>query len=46
VCGKTAVADIVDASVMLLARRHNASVITSDPDDLARIDSGVPLVVC
>jgi hypothetical protein len=29
----------VDASVVLLARRHSARVVTSDPDDIRRIDS-------
>ena len=45
-CGKAAVNDIVDASVVLLARRHGASVVTSDPKDLARLDSSLRLVTC
>jgi predicted nucleic acid-binding protein len=45
-CGKASVSDVVDASVVLLARRHGASVVTSDPHDLERIDSTLSLVVC
>ena len=45
-CGKSGTHDVVDASVMLLARRHGAAVITSDREDLERIDAGVNLVAC
>ena len=45
-CGRSGTADIVDASVVLLARRHRAPVITSDPDDLARIDPTLTLHRC
>lgn len=45
-CGKAGTTDIVDASVVLLARRHTATVVTSDPDDLARLDASVVLVRC
>lgn len=45
-CGATGTADVIDASVALLARRHRAAVVTSDPDDLRRLDPGLPLVVC
>lgn len=45
-CGATETADVVDASVALLARRHRAVVITSDPDDLLRLDADLPLVRC
>jgi predicted nucleic acid-binding protein len=43
-CGKAGVSDVVDASVVLLARRHGASVVTSDAGDLARIDAKLTLV--
>lgn len=33
-------ADVVDAHVAVLARRHDATVVTSDPGDLLRL--GVP----
>lgn len=45
-CGRSGTADIVDASVVLLARRHRAPVVTSDPDDLARIDPTLTLHRC
>ncbi len=35
--------DIVDASVVLSARRHHALVLTADADDLRRIDPQVAL---
>jgi len=45
-CGKTGTSDVVDASVVLLARRHRASVVTSDADDLARLDANLSIVTC
>lgn len=45
-CDATGTSDVVDASVALLARRHRAAVITSDPDDLRHLDPDVPPVVC
>jgi hypothetical protein len=36
--------DVVDAHVVLLARKLNALVVTSDPDGLARLDSALDLV--
>jgi predicted nucleic acid-binding protein len=45
-CGISGTADVIDASVALLARRHGAAVVTSDPDDLRRLDGGLALVVC
>jgi hypothetical protein len=45
-CGISGSADIVDASVALLARRHRAKVVTSDVDDLRRIDPTLDLVKC
>lgn len=46
VCGESGSADVVDASVVLLARRHRARVVTSDPDDLRRIDPTLEVVSC
>jgi len=45
-CGRSGTPDVIDASVALLARRLRAKIVTSDPDDLRRIDSGLELVVC
>jgi hypothetical protein len=38
-------ADITDAHVVICARRKNQSVVTSDPDDLKKLDAKVTLVV-
>jgi hypothetical protein len=46
ICGESGTRDVVDASVVLLARRQGAPVVTSDADDLARIDPSLELVVC
>ena len=40
----SATADIVDAHVVISARRAGQQVVTSDPDDLRRLDLGVGLV--
>jgi hypothetical protein len=37
--------DVVDAHVAVLAGRLRAAVITSDPDDISRLDSGLPLIL-
>ncbi len=42
-CGRTGTSDIVDASVVIAARAHRALVVTSDPDDLRKIDPSVEL---
>lgn len=46
ICGRSSSKDIVDAHVVLVARREGAIVVTSDPDDLLRIDPELALVVC
>jgi hypothetical protein len=46
VCGKSGESDIVDASVVLLARRYGATVVTSDTNDLRRIDPDLSVVAC
>jgi len=45
-CGESRTRDIVDVSVVLLARRHAAVVVTSDPDDLHRIDPDLVCIRC
>jgi 2C-methyl-D-erythritol 2,4-cyclodiphosphate synthase len=42
--GSTGAADVIDAHVVLLARRLHARVVTSDPDDLRRLDPRLDLV--
>ena len=41
----TETADIADAHVVICARRSGQQVLTSDPDDLERLDPGLDLVV-
>jgi predicted nucleic acid-binding protein len=41
----TGTADIADAHVVICARRSGQQVLTSDPDDLQRLDPGLGLVV-
>lgn len=42
-CGRTDTSDVVDASVVLIARQERAPVVTSDPDDLSRLDPHLTL---
>jgi len=42
-CGRAGTADVVGASVVLIARRERAVVVTSDVDDLRRLDPALPL---
>jgi hypothetical protein len=37
-CGRTRTSDVIDASVVLTARRERAVVVTSDVGDLHRLD--------
>jgi predicted nucleic acid-binding protein len=46
ICGQSHHDDVVDASVVLLARRLGARIVTSDPNDLRRIDPNIELVQC
>ena len=41
----TRTSDIVDAHVVVCARRTGQAVVTSDADDLRRLDPDVPLVI-
>jgi hypothetical protein len=41
---KTGAKDVIDGHVALIARRVRASVVTSDPDDIARLDQGLDII--
>lgn len=43
-CGASRVSDVVDVSVAFEARIRKLAVVTSDPDDIRRIDSRVSIV--
>lgn len=42
-CGMTGTSDVIDASVVLVARRERAAVVTSDASDLKRLDPTLAL---
>jgi hypothetical protein len=44
-CGVSGTADVIDATVVLCAQSRGRVVATSDPDDLARLDPSLTLVV-
>jgi predicted nucleic acid-binding protein len=43
--GSRGAGDVVDASVVVCARRYGQPVVTSDPEDLRRLDPDLPLEV-
>jgi predicted nucleic acid-binding protein len=43
-CGATDTADIIDASVVILARERRDQIVTSDPHDLRRLDPTCPII--
>ncbi len=42
-CARAGTSDVIDASVVLSARRERAPVVTSDAGDLARLDPSLDL---
>lgn len=43
-CGVRHSSDVIDASIVLCARSRGHRIVTSDPDDLERLDPSVPLI--
>lgn len=43
-CARTGHDDIIDVHVALCARQRGHAVVTSDPNDMARIDPTLPLI--
>jgi len=43
-CGATHTADVIDASVVILARQRGDHIVTSDPHDLRRLDPTCPII--
>lgn len=43
-CGARGTADVIDASVFMCAKARGHSVVTSDPDDMRRLDLTVKIV--
>ena len=44
-CGLTGTRDVIDASVVLCAHRRGHVVVTSDPEDLRRLDETLKLEI-
>lgn len=45
-CAATGTSDVVDASVVLVAGVVDGVTVSSDPDDLRRLDPGIDVVGC
>ena len=43
-CRDTNSHDVIDASVVILARERRDPIVTSDPDDLRRLDPGAEII--
>jgi hypothetical protein len=43
-CGVAGTRDVVDASVVLCAQRREHAIVTSDPDELRRLDPAIELI--
>lgn len=43
-CGATKTSDVIDASVVILARERRDPIVTSDPDDLRRLDPTAQII--
>jgi len=43
-CGVTNTSDIIDASVVILARSRRDPIVTSDPNDLRRLDPTTTII--
>ncbi len=44
-CGHTRTFDIVDASVVVVAKERGHRIVTSDPSDLRRLDPSLELII-
>ncbi len=43
-CARTGHDDVIDVHVALCARERHHAVVTSDPDDMLRINSALPVI--
>ena len=43
-CGATGTADVIDASVVLCARKHGHRIATSDVDDIRALDANAQII--
>lgn len=45
-CGVAGASDVIDASVVVAARQHKATVMSSDREDLVRLDPTLSIIDC
>ncbi len=45
-CGHARTNDVLDATVVIAARRHQARVVTSDGADIRRLDESLSIIDC
>jgi hypothetical protein len=45
-CSRAGASDVIDASVVVTARRRRATVVSSDRADLERLDPGIAVLDC
>jgi hypothetical protein len=43
-CARTGHVDVIGVHVALCAREQQHAVVTTDPDDMSRIDPGLPVI--
>jgi hypothetical protein len=43
-CARTGHSDVIDVHVALCARERRHAVVTSDPDDISRVDPALPVI--
>jgi hypothetical protein len=43
-CGAASASDVIDASVVILAREWQDPIVTSDPGDLRRLDPSAQII--
>jgi hypothetical protein len=46
ICGRAGTTDVVDASVVVVGRRHHATVVSSDRSDLEALDPDIAVLDC
>jgi hypothetical protein len=44
-CADTGHRDVIDVHVALCARQRHHAIVTSDPDDIGRVDPTLPRIV-
>jgi len=44
ICGRSRTKDVVGASVVLCAREHSSTIVTSDPKDILRLDPNARVI--